>query len=180
VATAEHVLARQARNPGGLFAALLHRPQWQVITQADEDAARRRLCSYTEAADRSPAAMVGWDSRPGAAGPPATAGPAPLSQDALVVQTLTADLHRVGQTGNLLRLVQRHGYLPDWTPARWERAAQELAPVRPLSATPPAGLASPLPAGTAGLDGSDRPAMLARLLHSPWGKVPPLPPKHSV
>jgi hypothetical protein len=94
----------------------------------------------------------------------------------LVVQTLTADLHRVGQTGNLLRLVQRHGYLPDWTPARWERAAQELAPAHVLDATPPAGLARPSTAWTGGLDGRDRPATRARLLHSPWGKAPALPP----
>jgi hypothetical protein len=74
-----------------------------------------------------------------------TAALAPLSQDALVVRTLTTDLQRVGQAGNLLRLVQRHGYLPDWTPARWEQAVQELAQMRALAATPPATLARPMP-----------------------------------
>ena len=145
VATAEHVLARQARNPGGLFAALLRRPQWQVITQAEEDAARRRLCSSLDPTERSPAAIVWGDRHPGAGSSQATAAPAPLSQDALVVRTLTADLQRIGQTGNLLRLVQHHGYLPDWTPTRWEHAAQELALPRDLSTTPPASLLRPMP-----------------------------------
>jgi hypothetical protein len=49
-----------------------------------------------------------------------------LSKDALTVHTLTSDLARVGFTGEALRVVQRHGYLQDWTPERWARAEREL------------------------------------------------------
>ena len=126
VAMAEHVLARPTRNPGGLFAALLRQRLWQVITQPEEDAARRRLHAYTDAA-AWPITFLAPGSEPiGAAVRKATAAPAPLSHDALVVRTLTADLSRVGRTGNLLPLVQHHGYLQDWTRERWEQAGQEL------------------------------------------------------
>lgn len=42
-ALAQHVLAYGPMNPGGLFRQLLVRKQFQVITQAEEDAAVRRL-----------------------------------------------------------------------------------------------------------------------------------------
>ena len=56
------------------------------------------------------------------------------SHDALIVQTVTADLHQAGVTGDVLRTVQRHGYLRDWDRDRWERAEQELAQARLLQA----------------------------------------------
>ena len=118
VAAAEHALAR-GRNPGGLLAHLLRHQLWHVITQADEDAARRRL---------QPLPPVGW--APVCVLPAAASGPgasAALSHDALVVQTLTTDLRQAGYPGPLFSLVQRHGYLADWTRARWEQAVHELA-----------------------------------------------------
>ena len=42
-ALAQHVIAYGPANPGGLFRQLLTRKQFQVITQAEEDAAVRRL-----------------------------------------------------------------------------------------------------------------------------------------
>ena len=60
--------------------------------------------------------------------------PIERSQDALIVQTVTADLHKAGVTGDVLQTVQRHGYLRDWERDRWERAEQELAQARLLQA----------------------------------------------
>ena len=37
-------------------------------------------------------------------------------------------------TGDMLRTIQRHGYLLDWDQERWERAEQELAQARLLHA----------------------------------------------
>ena len=55
-----------------------------------------------------------------------------LSEDALTVQTITADLQRAGVTSNIFRTVQRHGYLRDWDQERWLRAEQEMAQARLL------------------------------------------------
>jgi hypothetical protein len=60
--------------------------------------------------------------------------PIERSKDALIVQTVTADLHQAGVTGDVLQTVQRHGYLRDWDRDRWERAEQELAQARLLQA----------------------------------------------
>jgi hypothetical protein len=57
-----------------------------------------------------------------------------LSEDALIVQTVTADLQRAGVTRDVLRLVQSHGHLRDWDQARWLQAEQELAQARLLQA----------------------------------------------
>ena len=55
-----------------------------------------------------------------------------LSEDALIVQTITADLQRAGVTSDVFRTVQRHGYLRDWNQERWLRAEQEMAQARLL------------------------------------------------
>jgi hypothetical protein len=60
--------------------------------------------------------------------------PIELSKDALIVQTVTADLQKAGVTGDVLQTVKRHGYLRDWERDRWERAEQELAQARLLQA----------------------------------------------
>lgn len=46
VALAQHVLQFQPKNPGGLFLQLLRHRRFAVITQAEEDQARRRLHTY--------------------------------------------------------------------------------------------------------------------------------------
>jgi len=43
VALAQHVLSCRAKNEGGLFRHLLKQKRYQCVTQADEDAALRRL-----------------------------------------------------------------------------------------------------------------------------------------
>jgi hypothetical protein len=57
-----------------------------------------------------------------------------LSKEALIVQELKRDLERVMTpvpTGPaLLSLVQRHGYLSDWTLERWAKAEIDLAQSR--------------------------------------------------
>ena len=45
-----------------------------------------------------------------------------LSEDALIVQTVTADLQRAGVTSDVFGMVQRHGYLRDWDQDRWLQA----------------------------------------------------------
>lgn len=60
-AAAEHARAVGTSNPPGLFAALVRRGAWSYATQAEEDAARRRLREYRRgpgpsAADRGPIA----------------------------------------------------------------------------------------------------------------------------
>jgi len=45
-ALAQHVITYGPDNPGGLFRQLLARQQFQVITQAEEDAAVHRLKRY--------------------------------------------------------------------------------------------------------------------------------------
>ena len=57
-----------------------------------------------------------------------------LSEDALIVQTLTADLQRAGVTSDVFGMVQRHGHLRDWDQDRWLQAEQELAQARLLQA----------------------------------------------
>jgi hypothetical protein len=57
-----------------------------------------------------------------------------LSQDALIVQTLTADLERAGVRGDVFGIIQRHGYLRDWDQERWLKAEAELAQARLLHA----------------------------------------------
>jgi hypothetical protein len=58
-----------------------------------------------------------------------------LSEDALIVQTLTADLQQAGVTNDVFGMVKRHGYLQEWDQARWRQAEQELTQARLLQAT---------------------------------------------
>lgn len=46
LAAAEHARARGSRNPCGLFAAIVRRGLWHVITQGDEDAAAKRAKEF--------------------------------------------------------------------------------------------------------------------------------------
>jgi hypothetical protein len=102
--------------------------------------------------------------------------PVVLSKDAITVQLLTADLSRMGYMGEGLPTVQRHGYLRDWTPARWERAAQELAQARLLQRWQQASLAGQTARWTGLPDGSNRNATHARVVYgnragNAWGRV---------
>jgi hypothetical protein len=57
-----------------------------------------------------------------------------LSEDALIVQTVTADLKRAGVTRGVFGMVQQNGYLRDWDQDRWLQAEAELAQARLLQA----------------------------------------------
>jgi hypothetical protein len=52
-----------------------------------------------------------------------------LSNDVLIVRILLQHLKPVRYTGHPLTLIQRTGYLSDWTRERWDHAALELADV---------------------------------------------------
>lgn len=66
-AMAEHARAVARRNVAGLFAANVRQRRWQVLTLADEDRARRRLCAY--GVERQPGASETRSHGTGAACP---------------------------------------------------------------------------------------------------------------
>ena len=55
-----------------------------------------------------------------------------LSEDARIVEIVTADLQRAGVTGDIFSTVQQHGYLLEWTQDRWMNAELELTQGRLL------------------------------------------------
>jgi hypothetical protein len=60
-----------------------------------------------------------------------------LSNDALTVRVLLHDLKPVRYTGHALVLIQRMGYLSDWTRERWDQATLEVAAgCRPVQSLP--------------------------------------------
>jgi hypothetical protein len=136
-ATIAHALRVSKTNACGLLRTIVEQGLWHVISQADEYNGITRLKHATH----TPTAQ---ETRQVQANPFLTTStrgdlrgsdqPIELSKDALTVQTVTADLHKAGATGDVLRTVQRHGYLRDWDRDRWERAEQELAQARLLQA----------------------------------------------
>jgi hypothetical protein len=110
---------------------------WHVISQADEYNGIARLRRAAEGQETQEAQwtpdhpfLTTSAHRIG----PVDGQPIELSKDALIVQTITADFQRAGTEGHILPLVQRHGYLQDWCPERWERAEQDLGQARLLRA----------------------------------------------
>jgi hypothetical protein len=108
-------------NLGGFLRKLVETPAYHAhIAQIDEDTA----LGWLRDADlhRTPRTPVVSELK------------VTLSKDALIVQELKRDLERVMTpmpTGPaLLSLVQRHGYLSDWTLERWAKAEIELAQSR--------------------------------------------------
>jgi hypothetical protein len=132
-----HALRVSRTNACGLLRTIVEKSLWHVISQADEynGITRLKYATQTQATQKtqqvqansflttSPLGELRGDEQP-----------IELSKDALIVQTVTADLHKAGVTGDVLRTVQRHGYLRDWERDRWERAGQELAQARLLQA----------------------------------------------
>ena len=128
-----HALRVAKHNTCGLLRTLVEKGLWHVISQADEYNAIERLKCTAQAQQTQPAQPVPEslflrtpteESRSVDVWP--LAGP----KDALVVETLTADLKQAGVEGDLFALVQRHGYLQDWDRERWERAEREIAQAR--------------------------------------------------
>jgi hypothetical protein len=131
-----HALRVAKHNTCGLLRTVVEQGLWHVLSQADEDTAIERLRRSTDAHETqvtqrmhtNPSLTMPADRRGEVNEPPV------LSEDALIVQTLTADLQRAGVTSDVFRIVQRHGYLRDWDQDRWLQAEQELAQARLLQA----------------------------------------------
>jgi hypothetical protein len=111
VAAAVHA-RRVGDTPCRLFVVLLRDQWWEVITQEDEDQARRLLREHRDGPPprtRTPAAMPEVS----------------LSDDARFVQRAEQVLRQVGWQGELflgVKLVD-----PTWTRARWKQAQATLA-----------------------------------------------------
>ena len=129
-----HALRVAKHNACGLLRTVVEQRLWHFLSQADEYNATQRLRRTTDAHEThatqwmhpNPSLSLPADSRGEVNEPPA------LSEDALIVQTVTADLQRAGVTSDIFRTVQRHGYLRDWDQERWLQAEQELAQARLL------------------------------------------------
>ncbi len=128
-----HALRVAKHNACGLLRTLVEKGLWHVISQADEYNAMERLKRTAQAQQTQPAQPMSGSLflRTPTEGPrSAEVWPLVGSKDALVVETLTADLKQAGVGGDLFALVQRHGYLQDWDRGRWERAEREGAQAR--------------------------------------------------
>lgn len=87
---AVHAVRTAKRNPCGLFATIVRRGMWYVVTQADEDHARRKLAGYYNRAGRKPF-LPGASAAPSPeSGPAVTARPQHVS--ALLAQLTTKQL----------------------------------------------------------------------------------------
>jgi hypothetical protein len=132
-----HALRVAKTNACGLLRTVVEKRFWHVISQADEYNGIARLKRAAEGpesaeAQRPPGPPFLTTSTHGIG--PVNGQPIELSKDALIVQTITTDFQRAGISGQVFPLVQRHGYLPDWSLKQWERAEQELAQARLLRA----------------------------------------------
>ena len=108
-------------NLGGFLRKLVETPAYHAhIAQIDEDTA----LSWLRDARSSGTPDL----------PVETWSQGELSKDALTVRELKRDLEaavaHVPSGHTLFRLVQRHGFLSDWTRERWEQAEMELAQSR--------------------------------------------------
>jgi hypothetical protein len=128
-----HALRVAKHNACGLLRTLVEKGLWHVISQADEYNAMERLKRTAQAQQTQPAQPVPESlflRTPTEESRSVEVWPLAGSKDALVVETLTADLKQAGVGGDLFALVQRHGYLQDWDRERWERAEREIAQAR--------------------------------------------------
>ena len=136
-ASIAHALRVAKNNACGLLRTVVEKSLWHVISLADEYNAIQRLRRSTDEHETkethrmpaNPFLTMNTDSVG-----EVNEQPIELSEDALIVQTLTADLQRAGVAGDVLRIVQSHGYLQEWDKERWERAEQEVAQARLLQA----------------------------------------------
>jgi hypothetical protein len=110
VAAAVHA-RRVGQDPCRLFVALLRDQRWEVITQEDEDQARRLLRAHRDGPCRRPATC-------------AAAPEVPLPDDTRFVLLAEQVLRQAGWQGDPFLAVQMQ--YPMWTRARWEQARAEL------------------------------------------------------
>jgi hypothetical protein len=132
-----HALRVAKHNACGLLRTVVEQRLWHFLSQADEYNALQRLRRATTKREAKEAQRM--HPNPFLTMPADRSGEANeqpgLSADALIVQTVTADLKRAGVTRDVFRMVQQHGYLRDWEQARWLQAEAELAQARLLQAT---------------------------------------------
>jgi hypothetical protein len=115
VAAAEHARAIGAKNPCGLFAALVRGGSLHFATEDDAQAASVRLRRHLYgAAPGHPAAEQGGMVR----------GMPRLSEDARLVQAVRAAAAGARYRGDPFPLLKRQR--PEWTRERWDRAGEEL------------------------------------------------------
>jgi hypothetical protein len=131
-----HALRVAKNNACGLLRTVVEQGHWHFLSQADEYNATQRLRRAADALETKEAQRL--HPNPFLTMPADGSGevheqPA-LSKDALIVQTVTADLKRAGVTRDVFGMVQRHGHLRDWDQDRWLQAEQELAQARLLQA----------------------------------------------
>ena len=123
-------LHKATSNVGGFLRRLIETPDYRgFITQADEDTARRWLRESEGTTPPMPMAQF-EEAR------------LSLSKDALTVKVLLQDLKQVRYTGHPLVLIQRAGYLSEWTRERWDQATSELADIRRSSQSLPSDIES--------------------------------------
>ena len=128
-----HALRVAKNNACGLLRTIVEKSLWHFISQADECNALQRLrrCAESQQAPASQQALSNLFFVKGAERVEQSYEQSiELSEDALIVQTLTADLKRAGVKDNILGIVRKNGYLQDWDQNRWEHAEQELAQAR--------------------------------------------------
>ena len=97
---------------------------WNFLSLVDEYNSIKRLRSHTGTSDRAVTVLEGVLERGNETDL--------TSRDAKIVEILTADLEKVGVTSDAFRIVQRYGYLQDWTEDRWMNAELELTQERLL------------------------------------------------
>jgi hypothetical protein len=132
-----HALRVAKHNACGLLRTVVEQRLWHFLSQADEYNAIQRLRRADDEREAKEAQRM--HTNPFFTMPADRSGEAHeqpgLSEDALIVQTLTADLQRAGVTNDVFGMVKRHGYLQEWDQARWRQAEQELAQARLLQVT---------------------------------------------
>jgi len=111
VAAAVHA-RRVGQAPCRLFVALLRDQRWEVITQEDEDQARRRLRAHRDGPCQRTVS-------------PAAEPEVPLPDEARFVLLAEQVLRQAGWQGDPFLAV--HSQYPGWTHERWERAQEALA-----------------------------------------------------
>jgi hypothetical protein len=131
-----HALRVAKHNACGLLRTVVEQRLWHFLSQADEYNAIQRLRRSADALETK--ATPWMHMNPSLTMPADRSGEVHeqpvLSEDALIVQTLTADLQRAGVTSDVFGMVKRHGHLREWDQNRWRQAEQELAQARLLQA----------------------------------------------
>ena len=127
-----HSIRTATRNTCGMLRAIIEQGLWHFLTQVDEDNGIRRLRQHTDTSSSTNAileeVLVGGNDTD-----ETDDNQVELSEDARIVEILTADLERVGvEVGSIFSTVKGHGYLLDWSKKRWERAELELVQRRLL------------------------------------------------